>query len=368
MMAGRATTGAAVVVYDPNGVNPYGMELAHLLFDSGHRVVTFTTRDAEWVTGPMAVHAVLARTRGRGHPVTHGVRVALGPIRAVWAARRGKGVLIAVWTRGRWDEWLLARFAGRIRVITIEHNPGGRGQLSRGRRWTRAHLLSRAEPVVHSAVLLQRVPPAERCQYHVVEHLPYPRFRDWALTGAELETDPDRPVRLLLLGVPRADKGISRLPELIRDLGDLRGELVVCGKGTLEDWVGPSSQGADTVLSVVDHSSVDFVPDRDVARLLMSSDCLLAPYVAATQSGTVVMALTWGLGVVAFDSGAVGELVVPESLVGDFRSPAFGDRVREYVKHPWPAARRPVDQWRRDAACAWESVLDAQPAVARVNV
>ena len=90
---------------------------------------------------------------------------------------------------------------------------------------------------------------------------------------------------------------------------------------------------------------------------------VLAPYRGATQSGTVLLAVTLGVPVVAYDVGAVSDHVPRGRLVPVGDHVALAGLVCEVLSagpaatgaaQPAPAA---VGAWRDRVADAWDEVL-----------
>lgn len=324
---------ARVVVYDPDGVNPYGRELAAQLAAAGHRVTAVIPGDAEWRPAGVDVRAVLPYNRmGAGSVARQAVRL----LRGLLVMRRPATQYVVVWTRTRWEEALFALLARTRRVIVIVHNPGARDTGGRGLR-ARASTL-----VVHSPSLVTGVGgPVAVCAHPL-----YVNWLAWAAPGPRPERTDGR-LRLLLLGHRRADKGFDLLPAVFAALpGDVRDrvEVVVCGKGAPPEGLG---------VRVEDRTSRDFVPDRDVAAALVSCDALLAPYTGATQSGTVALAVTAGLPVLGFASGAIAELAGDDGLVPEGDVAALAARIARAADGDLTPP--PADPWA--ALRDWERLL-----------
>ncbi len=314
-----------VVVYDPDGVNPYGRELAAQLAEAGYEVTAVVAGDAEWRPSGVDVRAVLPDNRaGSGGAARQAFRLLRGLLVVKWLALTRNAQWIVVWTRTRYDARFLASVALLRRVHVVVHNPGPRDVRRDSTLRRRARTL-----VVHAPSL----PGAAVCAHPLYVH--------WLRWAAPATPGPHDRLRLLLLGHRRPDKGDDVLPALLAALPeDLRGriEIVVCGKGA-----PPSLPG----VAVDDRTSPDFVPDRVLASVLMSCDALLAPYTGATQSGTVALAVTAGLPVLGFASGALADLaggLVPEGDVA-----ALARRIAALGDLPAPAvdAGATVRDWRR---------------------
>lgn len=289
-------------MYDPDGVNPYGRELACQLADAGYDVTTLTAADAEW--RPPGTLAVLPGNRG-GSVARQAFRLVTGWLVVLWLGLFHDTEWIVVWSRH--DSELLTLVARFRRLHLVVHNPGPRDTTPRAlRHWAATRVVHAPSPVEPAAVVCA-----------------HPLYTHWLAWAAPPPKTPHDTLRLLLLGQRRADKGdpaavLAALPDSVRD----RVEVVVCGKGA----------APDLPVRVDDRTSAGFVPDRDVARALVDCDALLAPYVGATQSGTVALAVTAGLPVLGYASGALGDLadgLVPEgdvaALAERIAAAALGD-------------------------------------------
>jgi hypothetical protein len=312
-----------VVVYDPDGVNPYGRELAAQLAEAGYAVTAVVAADAEWRPAGVRTLAVLPYNRGgAGGTARQAFRLLRGLVVVKWLSLTRRADWIVVWTRTRVDDRLLAAVALLHPVHVVVHNPGLRDVRAHGALRRRARTL-----VTHAH--------AEGST--VCAHPLYVHWLRWAAPPAPAPHDT---LRLLLLGHRRPDKGDDVLPSLLAALPDdvrRRVEVVVCGKGRAPALTG---------VAVDDRTSPDFVPDRVLARALVSCDALLAPYTGATQSGTVALAVTAGLPVLGFASGALADLVpdlAPEGHVA-----ALAERIARGALTPPPRDEgAAVRDWQR---------------------
>lgn len=287
-----------VVVYDPDGVNPYGRELAAQLA-ARYDVTVVIAGDAEWRPRGVRVLPVLPYSRGAA-VAAQALRLVRGWLVVLWLAL-GRAQWVVVWSRR--DSLVLALAARLRRVHVVLHNPGPRDTLPARLRRAATTL------VVHAPSLA--VEGAAVCAH--------PLYTHW-LADHRVDVPPHEGVRLLLLGAARPDKGdgVPGLPDGVT--------LVVCGKR-------PPVSGPN----VEDRTSREFVPDAVLAETLLSCDALLAPYTGATQSGTVALAVTAGLPVVGYDSGAVADLAGRNGLVSvgdDAALSTVVERVRDLPRPP----------------------------------
>jgi glycosyltransferase involved in cell wall biosynthesis len=273
---------ARVVVYDPDGVNPYGRELAAQLADR-YDVTAVIAADAPWRPPGVRSLAVLPRNRAAS-AWSQALRLLRGWLTVLALAARD-AQWVVVWSRR--DAAVLRLVARLRRLHLVVHNPGPRDTLPPALK------AAAATRVVHSAALAAG--DATVCAH--------PLYTHWLAAFRTSVPDHDG-TRLLLLGHPRPDKGDDVLPALAAALPD-DVTLVFCGKRA-----APSLP-----VRIEDRTSGDFVSDADLAAALLSCDALLAPYTGATQSGTAALAVTAGLPVVGFDSGAIREMAGSAGLV-----------------------------------------------------
>lgn len=305
-----------MVVYDPDGVNPYGRELAAQLSAGGYAVTAVVPGDAAWRPPGVTVRAVLAHNSPSSR-LAQAVRLVRGLLVVLALAARD-AQWVVVWSRH--DASVLSLVARVRRLHLVVHNPGERDTLAPSLRRRAATL------VVHSAAL--GVPGAAVCAH--------PLYTHW-LASYAVPAAPHDGVRLLLLGHSRPDKGDDVLPALLDLLpGDVT--VVVCGKRP------PVPHPR-----VEDRTSRGFVPDAELAATLLSCDALLAPYTGATQSGTAALAVTAGLPVVGFDSGAIAELAGSAGLVppGDVETLAEVAGRARTLPRPAPDPAQAVRDWAK---------------------
>lgn len=299
-------------MYDPDGINPYGRELAAQLA-ARYAVTVLTAGDAAWRPAGVRVLAVLPHN-GASSRAAQALRL-LRCWLVVAALALLPGQWVVVWSRR--DSWVLAAVAWLRRLHLVVHNPGPRDTLAPSLRRAATTL------VVHSPALA--VPRSVVCAHPLYVH--------WLRAFAPASVPPHRGVRVLLLGHARPDKG--GVPAMPRGV-----TLVVCGKRPPVGGPG-----------VEDRTSREFVPDAVLAETLLSCDALLAPYTGATQSGTVALAVTAGLPVVGYDSGAIAELAGRDGLVAPGDEAALTRMLRRVRSLPRPAAD--PDATLRD----WTAVL-----------
>jgi glycosyltransferase involved in cell wall biosynthesis len=346
-----------VVVYEPDGVNPYGREIALLLAASGLDVCVVLAQDAGWTPPAVGVR----RTLPRNGPAPHRTLQAFALARSLgWclamALLRPRTTWLVVWTRSVADELLFALLArlGR-RVVLVVHNPGSRQPPGRLRASSTRVLRGAATVgVAHSDELRTELQPQRPGKDVAV--CPHPPYSGWWQDHAPAV---DRsPSDVLVLGQLQPHKGLEQLPAILDLLpAHIRARLTLtlCGKGSLD--AGLATELAARV-RVVDRTSRGFVSDADLALELGRAAVLLAPYRGATQSGTVALALTAGLRVVAFEDGAVADLVDDSGLVPPGDAARFARRVVDSLEEGRAGGPRlPLSTWREQARSAWADAV-----------
>ncbi len=351
-----------ILVYEPDGVNPYGRELARLLAELSLDVSLLVARDASWVPDRPSARRCLPRNL-RSAKLLQLWWLQYGILAAIYGVLVSRRTLVVVWTRSVIEDLVFAVLAAAgLPVVVVAHNPSPRGNVKTVRRWSQRMLTNTASAVVvHSDQLARRFPSGAaprrlfRCSH--------PPFSGWAaqpLPG-ERRKNFDDPPRLLFLGSLRPDKGASLLPKVLSHLPEgqrQRVVLAVCGRGTVPPELRSELSAIGVTLD--DMTSECFLPDHKVRRALAQAFVLLAPYVGATQSSTVAAALAMGVPVLAFDEGAISDIVTDGGLVPSGDTQAMGFRLGDALAGLCELGRPVIDAAVWEAACAdeWMSVLD----------
>lgn len=300
---------AALDIWDPNGLNPYGQEVAAVLASSGFHVRLWVPKRGSLVLPPslgLTVRAHLASSAERDGRLATMLRRFFGPLLLVCTL--SKRPLILVWARGPW-ECLVFAFASRFRpVCVVYHNPREERDIAglAGISWRRL-LGSAALVLIHDESFRESAEDANR-SVSVVTHPPYSA---WAaaqgVSPSQRRSGDGRKLTALFLGALRQDKGASELLALVDALDPERWTLRIVGAGALPAGVKDAAESRGLSLDLVVRGTP--VPDEMIADALANSDVLLAPYVAATVSGTVMMANTIGLPCVGYpEGGLLGQL------------------------------------------------------------
>lgn len=190
---------------------------------------------------------------------------------------------------------------------------------------------------------------------------PHPTYRVDASAPRPGSTDPDDgPLELVFFGLVRPYKGVDvllrALPAVLRER---RVRLTVAG----EFW-GSADPYVELVreLGLGDHVELrpGYVPDDELAKLLLDADLAVAPYRSATQSGAVEMAYGAGLPVVASRVGGLTEQVNPGVdglLVPADDPPALAEALTEATE-PATLARLTEGALARSSSRTWDGLVE----------
>lgn len=144
--------------------------------------------------------------------------------------------------------------------------------------------------------------PPERC--FVLPHVPLARYREIA-AAAGLRRRDDGIFRILFFGRICAYKGLGHLlsaVEMLQQSGPPV-KLIVAGSGALAPYRGQLARLA----SVAVHN--EFISAPQAAALFAEADVLALPYIEASQSGVLMIAMPFALPVVASNVGEIAETV-----------------------------------------------------------
>lgn len=311
-----------------------------------------------------------------GVPVYNGVNWWWGTslIRALSFLRSNRPAVLVLqwWTATALHTYLMLALAARLqgaRVVIEMHetqdpDEAGYPVISHYCRWGFRFLLRLCHGcVVHSKTdyrALEEAHQTDHLRIAVARHGPYDQYRlserpfEGAAAAVCAAPRPG-PVNLLFFGLIRPYKGLEDLLAVFNGLSEAEASglwLTIVG----ETWGGYTEP--KRLIDSSPHSSRitfvnEYVPDEVVAAAFSHADVAVLPYLRSSGSGTLQVAMSWGLPVVVSDVGGLQE------AAGDYEGTVFvppGDRaalragIEVAVKK---AGRRFADP--RD----WSEVLEA---------
>lgn len=337
-------------------MNPYAVEVASLLArDPSVAVTLVDSANSEHRPPPRVVwHRRLPTNFAPTSPRRQLFLVAWGLCSTLAAALR-RHVVVVAWWRFPVEALTLAAVAALGRpVVVVDHNPVPRVQETRATRWARRSLLRHSTViVVHSDRLRDLVEPALRHKVVVCQHPPYQHTAPPG-PSSDSELTQDRNW-LAFIGRLRRDKGIHLVLDILRRVPAeqrRRLGLVLCGMGEVPGDLRAGLEALDVAL--VEHVSRSPTPTETLYRVLRGKPLVLAPYVAATQSGSVILALSLGCRVVAFDQGGLRDVVGPDGLVPTDDLDAFAGVI---ANDGGGLSRQSVADWADSAAASWSAAV-----------
>jgi beta-1,4-mannosyltransferase len=229
---------------------------------------------------------------------------------------------------------VLARSAG-ARVVFTEHNPVPERQT---RRWSRFMRRRSDATITHGETLraeLQRLPSPPRRSY-AVDHGNY----DHAISihpreeaREALEIAPDTFV-VLFAGQLEPRKGVDLLIRAFGALADKHPKalLVICGTLVDSEYQETLRRAAVGIKDAQIRwlTSEDGVPSDVLDRALSAADVVALPFLSATQSGSVILAMTHGRAIVTSRVGEVGRVVERHGILLE---PGDEEGLRDAISH-----------------------------------
>jgi glycosyltransferase involved in cell wall biosynthesis len=315
--------------------------------------------DTEWTPAAISTHRVLPSCQP-SFIWAQIFRQLRGLAVVAWAAFIGRATIVVAVTRSWYDQLALALAAMLgARIVVIAHDPLPKQPLSWlvlfGRRmlWKHATVL-----LTHSETLAAQASVVARRPTKVVAHLPFVEYAAWARKIARDAKSPAK-TRFLLLGQMRSDKGLNRLPTifgLIPRQKRMRMSLAFVGQGNCSEIVAQMTPLVEVTRIPSDH----LLSDIEIAQEFATGDVLLAPYLLVSASGTVVLALSRGLSVIAYDAGALADVVAPDGLVRVGDEFGFAERIGAAIERRCGGPVRSLQAWRQESLEAWlEAVRDS---------
>ncbi|MFJ6355779.1 glycosyltransferase [Pseudarthrobacter oxydans] len=344
-----------MIIYDPNWINPYGVELAAIIAASNFEVSLWCTENR--VQAPAGVKMLSKLLPGRRKSLSLPkllLRRLLEPLAVAGSAPRNVP-LILVWTRDPWDAFVfLTRATLGGRTIFVYHNPTSvrdRGGLSG--LMERLILRVSTVSIVHSSRLAAAADAPKR-RVQVAAHPPY----GFTTRGTEphslpLDQSGSGPV-VAFLGALRQDKGVGDLVKIAKQI-DAKWTLRILGPDRLSDDVEAALQESSVTTEYVGSGAGP--TDDQLITGLKSADVMIAPYRSVTESGSVHMALSLKVPVLAYESPGLSHIVNEQSMAP---TPlAFADLLTRYFQDPWPTYTGQAFNLHEQCTEDWRRVLDS---------
>jgi hypothetical protein len=346
-----------VLVFDSDGRNPYGAEIAQVI-RGRFTVLPIVPSDC----GYFNTEASLALRATRGDNRKGRLSSELVTMWRVLIRVLGGSPIVIVWARS-YQELVLGMIAPLARgpILFIHHNPFP-GRAPRGwRQRIRRLMLSQSITVVHGRMFEAASLKAGASQVRCVPHLKYNAwFRQFGLP--RVRRAPGEPLRLAVLGAGRADKwSKDDLTAILSGLAasGLSFKVTFCIRPHLSGLEPELMRRAalDNRVEIVDRSSDAFISDEAIAATLAECDVLLAPYSQPTESGTIMLALTTGCAVITYRGGTLSEYLSPRSLVPLGQVHAFVAACIAFWHDGWDSE---LDQSNRQRSAEefWLTVFD----------
>jgi glycosyltransferase involved in cell wall biosynthesis len=186
--------------------------------------------------------------------------------------------------------------------------------------------------------------------------VPHPLYRRWVESWVEQpisSVSPSTEVKGLLLGRLSADK-FSDIRSLMDAIGEQQDHLTVRALvrpaiGTLTATLPPNLE---------DLSGDQWIGDAELGAALRWADVLLAPYTDVTESGTIQLALSAGVRVVAFGGGAINESLTPAAIIDSGDYSALTASAVDVVRNQKDTSSWDVRERYSSSKTAWVRTLE----------
>lgn len=364
-MLSRTPNSERIALWDPNGVNPYGSELADLLAGAGQSVSLWLPAKSKLISSERSrEHRLLGDSVSTDGLVQHVIRRVAIPLVFVLIATIRRESVVLVWIRGSYEASLFAA-ANRMRMLKslvfLDHNPiAGRNSGSSSKPVMSFLRASTTVNVVHGRSLVINVPPRAEARTAVIPHL---RYGGWVemldvtqrRAQSRAGSDVENTCRVLFVGALRPDKGWKEMARLIAELDPAHCVVAIAGTGRIPQDVDQllSTRGYRTELHVSEKS----LSDLEIASALVKADVVLAPYPLATASGTVMLAVSAGVPVLGFDSPGISDVLTESSTVpvGSFEE--LGRLVETWRLAPFETHRLAAREYDQMVCRGWLGAL-----------
>ena len=342
-----------VIIFDSDGSNPYSEELLHIFRSYGVDAGFVGPVDHLFADDSCVLRPRFSVTQPRN------ILSELRTLFRVVSSASSNQPLIVVWARP-YQKIILGMMACAKKgsVFYIVHNPV-RSRWPVGiRRRIESFFIAVTRPVVHSESLRQMLLGLGYSDAGVIVHPPYQSWRD-RIGASHTRRELLGPrINLLVLGRMEPDK-FKDLPALISNLDKLP------VPSTLRLLVRPRLTALPpTSQLVIDDSSQDgWIADGELAESLRWADILVAPYEAVTESGTVQLALTLGLRVVAFSGGALDGSLTSNALASSGDYEGLVEAIVNVSRTSTSTAKWTPESRARECYDAWIDELTKKPGL-----
>lgn len=347
-----------VTVYDPNGQNPYGNELALILRGTGRTVDHWVSasRTYQNASGIRVRSSLGGPVQDSQRRIVTAIRRLLVPVRAILFAPRDSPV-VAAWTVDTWDTLVLgARSLFSDDVFVVLHNPR-QVQGRAGKRWRLERLVLRRAVICLHSDRLAALAAADFPRRAVTPHPPY-----LSMTRSSPTWNPSRVTareglpRVGFIGEPRLDKGVADLEQMAERVS-VRFELCILSAKRLPNGLAERIRALGH--EVTEMADGGRPTDEEIVSALLESVVVVAPYRAVTESGSIRLATAVGVPVVAYNTDGVRELLPDSQLANDV---GLLSRLVEarLVDPALPSAQLSLSLQSELAITAWEGILDGK--------
>lgn len=133
---------------------------------------------------------------------------------------------------------------------------------------------------------------------------------------------------ILYFGLIRTYKGIENLLKVFRENSDPNLVLIVAGRtfdADIERRILEIAKGDERILFFLRH-----IPVQDVQIYMNAADIVILPFLNATSSGSLMLALSFGKPIIAPATGCISEIITPH--VGLLYNPSESDGIALTLK------------------------------------
>lgn len=310
--------GRPIFIWDANPFNPYGTEIARVISNvPGVRVTQYTRSSKEYSAKEVRTRAILPPPQAGQRKLSVVCRYFYALTLFFMSSLIFRPVLVFPWLSNQWETGMVRflQLCG-LRTVIIVHNPVPERDDVDLIPFLRKARKGATKLVVHSESL-QVILGDNSC---VAAHPAYfswrdsmaeERFESSSEPSVLVEDDQSAPA-VAYIGTVRSDKGFIDLPIIAEALTARKLALKVC--------VGLYREEQMAVLRDIEGVIVigggkTYASDQQIYEVLKSSSVLIAPYSNVTASGTVLLALSMGMNVVAYESPELSGLLPRESFV-----------------------------------------------------